>query len=206
MKTDFVRIWKMCDCGCGCDFLICDFTLLFLGCFLEKVLKKQPRRSATFVIRCIVGLAFDAIEYGILTATEDDIDYDRFKYIFIVYSVFVVFILLTFWCTDKEVFIFIFALFFKCISLSVAISIFTTTSTFEWETIETSFTTIDSERDFFTALLIFVSFADIWLNIGFLILKVGFVCIMTIDSKKGCDCDEFEKLMWRPIERVGVND
>lgn len=52
---------------------------------------------------------------------------------------FVLFILLTFWCTDKEVFIFIFALFFKCISLSVAIAKFTTTLTFEWESIETIF-------------------------------------------------------------------
>lgn len=32
-----------------------------------------------------MGLQFDAVEYGILKATADDIDYDRFRDIFIVY-------------------------------------------------------------------------------------------------------------------------
>lgn len=119
---------------------------------------------------------------------------------------FVLFILLTFWCTDKEVFIFIFALFFKCISLSVAIAKFTTTLTFEWESIETIFYNHWFwERPFYGLAHICI-FCRYLVKHCFFILKVGFVCIMTIDSKKGCDCDEFEKLIWRPIGRVGVND
>lgn len=139
----------MCDCECDCDFLICDFTLLFIRCFSEKVLDKQLSTNLIFVIRCFLGLVFDAIEFGILTATADNIDYDRFKDIFIVFSLFNIVILILF-LLKKKVYIFIFALFFKCISLSVAISIFTTSSQFEWETIEASFTTIDSAEDFFS--------------------------------------------------------
>lgn len=194
----------MCDCGCGCDFLICDLTFLFIRLFLEQLLGKQPSTSAIIVIRCYLGLVFDAIEYGILTATADNIDYDRFEDIFIVYGVFAVFILFSFLCT-MEVFIFIFALFFKCISLSVAISIFTTTSDFEWGTIETSFTTIDSAGDFFTALLIFVSFADICLSIVALFLRIMYFCILMIDSRKGC-CNRFWKVMCKPAGQVGVDD
>lgn len=166
----------------------------------RKLNMEDPNTSLVFLIRCIIGLQFDAVEYGILTATADDIDYDRFRDIFIVYSVFVASIIVTFLCS-KEVYIFIFALFFKCISLSVAFSIFTTTSHFEWETIET----IDSAEDFFTALLIFVSFADICLNIAILILKMMFICCKTVLSKKGC-CDKFWDLMCTPAGQVGVND
>lgn len=98
---------------------------------------------------------------------------------------FVLFILLTFWCTDKEVFIFIFALFFKCISLSVAIAKFTTTLTFEWESIETIFYNHWFwERPFYGRAHICI-FCRYLVKHCFFILKVGFVCIMTIDSKKG---------------------
>lgn len=116
------------------------------------------------------------------------------------------FILLIFWCIDKEVFIFIFVLFFKCILLLVVIVKFIMILIFEWELIELFFIIIDFERDIFMVLFIFVFFVDIWLNIGFFIFKVGFVCIMMIDSKKGCDCDEFEKFIWRFVGCVGVND
>lgn len=202
-QTLFVRILKMSDCGCGCDCLICDLTFLFIRFFFEKCLEKQPSTSAIFVIRCYLGLVFDAIEYGILTATADNIDYDRFEDIFIVYVLFAVFILLSFLCT-LEVFIFICALFFKCISLSVAISIFTTTLEFEWDSIETKFTTIDSAGDFFTALLIFVSFADICLNIIALFLKIMYFCILMFDSKK-C-CDKFWNVICKSAWQVGVDN
>lgn len=194
----------MCDCGCGCDFLICDFTFLFIRIFSEKILDKNPRTSIIFVIRCLFGLLFDAIEYAILIFTADNIDYYRFKVIFIVFSVFVVFIFLS-TCCKKEVFVFIFTLFFKCITLSVAISIFTTTSKFEWETIETSVTTIDSAEDFFTALLITVSFTDICFIIINLILKVGYIGFYMIGSEKGC-CETFGELMCKPAGQVGLID
>lgn len=196
----------MCDCGCDCDFLICDFTFLFIRCISEKKCDNKPSTNAIFVIRCLVGLLFDAIEYGILTATADNIKYDRFKDIFIVYGVFVAIILFTFLCTDKEVYIFIAALFFKCISLSVAFSIFTTTSHFEWETIETSFTTIGSVGDFFTALLIFVSFADICLSIGALILKFGFICLLSALSGEKEWSKAFCDLMCKSEGEVGVGN
>lgn len=128
----------MCDCECDCDFLICDFTLLFIRCFSEKCLDKQLSTNLIFVIRCFLGLVFDAIEFGVLTATVDNIDCDRFKDIFIVFSLFNIVILILF-LLKKKVYIFIVALFFKCISLSVAIAKFTTTLTFEWESIETIF-------------------------------------------------------------------
>lgn len=200
----FIRLWKMCDCGCDCDVLVCDFTLLFFRYFLEKILDKQPNLNRIFFIRCVVGLLFDAIEYAILTATADNIDYNRFQFIFFMYSVFIVMLGIFLLC-KKEVYIFIFALFFKCISLSVAISIFTTTSHFEWETIETSFTTIDSAEDFFTAMLIFVSFVDICLNIAALIYKFLCFCVKMEKGKEKC-CETFCGLMCKRVNRVGVID
>lgn len=194
----------MCDCECDCDFLICDFTLLFIRCFSEKVLDKQLSTNLIFVIRCFLGLVFDAIEFGILTATADNIDYDRFKDIFIVFLLFDIVILILF-LLKKKVYIFIVALFFKCISLSVAISIFTTSSQFEWETIEASFTTIDSAEDFFTAMLIFVSFSDICLNIAALIFKFLCFCVKMDKGKEQC-CKTFRELMCKPGGQVGVND
>lgn len=179
----------MSNCGCDCDFLICDFTILFIRCFSVKILEKQPSTNVIFVIRCFLGLVFDAIEFGILTATADNIDYDRFKYIFIVHAIFVEGILVIF-CCKKEVFIFIFALCFNCISLSVAISIFTTTSQFEWKTIETSFRSIESIEDFFTTFLIFVSFVDICLNIAILIFKCLCFCVKMDKGKEKC-CETF---------------
>lgn len=69
----------MCDCGCDCEVLVCDFTLLFFRFLSEKILDKQPNVNVIFFIRCVVGLVFDAIEFGILTATADNINYDRFE-------------------------------------------------------------------------------------------------------------------------------
>lgn len=182
----------MCDCGCA--FLICDFTFLFFKCLSEMILGKQPNLSIIFLIRCFIGLVFDVTEYGILTATADDIDHDRFKTIFIVYAVFIVVISELLFLFNKEAFLFFFEVFFKCISLSVAISIFTTTSHFEWDTIETSFVSIDSAEDFFTAMLIFVSFVDICLNLGVLGLKKLFIFLKTVGSEKNC-CEAFSELV-----------
>lgn len=110
-------------------------------CFSDTVLEKKNKHyipSITFVIRCLVGLVLDSIDYGIIVFTADNIDV-----IFIVYSVFIV---LIFVCIlwKKEGFIFILTLCFKYITLLTAISIFTTTSNFEWETIKTSVTTVGS--------------------------------------------------------------
>lgn len=53
--------------------------------------------SITFIIRCLVGLVLDSIDYGIIVFTADNIDV-----IFIVYSVFIVLILFVS-CEKKKV-------------------------------------------------------------------------------------------------------
>lgn len=194
----------MSDCGCGCDFLICDITFLLIRLLLEQLIGEQPSTSAIFVIRCYLGLVFDAIEYGILTATADNIDYDRFEDIFIVYGIFTMFVPVSFVCT-LEVFFFIYSLFFKCISLSVAFSIFTTTSNFEWNSIVINFITIDSAGDFFTALLILVSFADICLTILALFIRILVFCLLIYPGEERC-CDRFWEVMCKPAGQVGVDD
>lgn len=70
--------------------------------------------------------------------------------------------------------------FFMCgISLSVAICIFTTSSDFEWKTIETHFANIDSVKNFFLAFVVLVSFVDICLSITVLVLQfLKIICVM----------------------------
>ena len=60
---------------------------------------------------------------------------------------------------------------FKSITLWLAICIFTTNTSFKWDEIENHFTSIDSARDFFLAMILFISFSDICLDIAVLSLK-----------------------------------
>lgn len=122
----FVIILKMYRNQCSGDFLIYDFTFLLLRWSSKKIIGNEPNTSVIFIIRCFLGLVFDATEYGILTATVDNIHYDCFKFIFIVYSIFVVFLFVNILCGLEVIFSFFFSLYFKSLRLSVAIFIYET--------------------------------------------------------------------------------
>lgn len=194
----------MCDCTCmgNCDLLLCDITMMAIRFLVEKILDgRQLKKNFSFLIRCYIGFVFDSIEYGILTATAaDSIDYGRFETIFIAYGIYLAVISL-FCCCSMEIFIFIFVLVFKGISLWMALLIFTTTNNFEWEVVETYFTTIDSTADFFLAMVIFVSFVDICLNMIVLLLKFAYIICKVCMSSRKCE-DELTELLCSPHDKA----
>lgn len=194
----------MCDCTDtgDCDLLLCDITLMVIRFLVEKIQDgRQLKKNLSFLIRCYIGVVFDSIEYGILKATAaDSIDYGRFETIFIAYGIYLAVVSL-FWCCSMEIFIFIFVLAFKGISLWMALSIFTTTNNFEWEVVETYFTTIDSAGDFFLAMVIFVSFVDICLNISVLLLKFAYIIWKVCISSRKCE-DELSELLCSPHDEI----
>lgn len=195
----------MCHC-CPCmedsDWLLCDITLIVLRFLFEKhVDGRLSKESDIFLIRCFIGIVFDSIEYGILTATAaDSIDYGRFDSIFIAYGIFFAVVFL-FCCYSKEIFIFIFFVAFKGISLWMALTIFTTSNEFAWEVVETNFKTIDSLADFFLAMVIFVSFVDICLNIIVLLLKFVYIVYRVNDTSRTCG-EELSELLCSPHDEA----
>lgn len=164
-----------CDC-CNCVLENGDILIMLLKCFVGK----KDKMNKSFLVRCYIGLLFDLTEYGILKGTASQINDDGFTAIFVFYGMFTA--LVTFLHLKKEkkdVYMFFYVWFFKCISLSVAICIFTTSSDFEWKTIETHFANIDSAKNFFLAFVVLVSFVDICLSITVLVLQfLKIICVM----------------------------
>lgn len=166
------------NCDWECDCLIFDVTMLFLRFIPEKFLRKKLNKNFNFLFRCYIGFTFDGIEYGILTATADDIDYGRFEAVFIVMGIFLG-IITVLCCFNYNIYIFLAVLVFKSISLTIALFIFTTMGS-DWDKIERLFEEIDSAGDFFLAVVTFISFVDICLIIGTLAFKIlaTFCCIV----------------------------
>lgn len=92
---------------------------------------------------------------------------------------------------------FIFMMFFKCTSLSVAIMIFRASSDFEWGTINKQLSSADFS-DTLLATLIIVSFVDIWLNLGVMILQLIKIMCVVLQGK-----DTFCALFVKSFDRFG---
>lgn len=177
-------------CVCCCDFLVhCDILMLILGCFIKNIHKD-------FLIRCYVGFAFDVIEYVILRLTVTKVDNEQFVELFAVFSVFILFISI-YRCFKENVYMFIFMMFFKCTSLSVAIMIFRASSDFEWGTINKQLSSADFS-DTFLATVIIVSFVDIWLNLGVMILQLIKIMCVVLQGR-----DTFCTLFVKSFDRFG---
>lgn len=177
-------------CVCCCDILVyCDILMLILGRFVKNIHKD-------FLIRCYIGFAFDVIEYVILRLTVTKLDNEQFVEIFAVYTVFVLFISI-YRCFKENVYMFIFMMIFKCISLSVAILIFRASSDFEWRAINKQLSSADFS-DTLLATVIVVSFVDIWLNLGVMILQLIKIMCVVLQGR-----DTFSALFVRSFDRFG---
>lgn len=177
-------------CDCCCDILAhCDILMLILRCCVENIHKN-------FLIRCYIGLAFDLIEYVILLCTERQVDNEQFKELFTVYTVFMLFISM-YRYFKQTVYMFIFMMTFKCMSISVAIMIFRTSSDFEWQTITNQLSSGDFS-DILLAIVIIVSFVDVWLNLGAMILQCFKIMCVVLQGN-----DTFHKLLVRSFDRFG---
>lgn len=177
-------------CVCCCDNLVhCDILMLILGWFIKNIHKD-------FLIRCYVGFAFDVIEYVILRLTVTKVDNEQFVELFAVFSVFILFISI-YRCFKENVHMFIFMMFFKCTSLSVAIMIFRASSDFEWGTINKQLSSADFS-DTLLATVIIVSFVDIWLNLGVMILQLIKIMCVVLQGK-----DTFCALFVKSFDRFG---
>lgn len=177
-------------CVCCCDNLVhCDILMLILGWFIKTIHKD-------FLIRCYVGFAFDVIEYVILRLTVTKVDNEQFVELFAVFSVFILFISI-YRCFKENVYMFIFMMFFKCTSLSVAIMIFRASSDFEWGTINKQFSSADFS-DTLLATVIIVSFVDIWLNLGVMILQLIKIMCVVLQGR-----DTFCALFVKSFDRFG---
>jgi hypothetical protein len=141
-------------------------------CIVDKCLDKKLNKNFNFLFRCYIGFTFDGIEYGILTATADNINYQRFEAIFIVMGFFIGIITVLCCCCNTNIYIVLTGFIFKTISLIIALFIFTTSMSFSWDNVERMFLEIDSAGDFFLAMITFISFLDICLVIATLIFKV----------------------------------
>lgn len=177
-------------CVCCCDILVhCDILMLILGWFIKNIHKD-------FLIRCYVGFAFDVIEYVILRLTVTKVDNEQFVGLFAVFSVFILFISI-YRCFKENVYMFIFMMFFKCTSLSVAIMIFRASSDFEWGTINKQLSSADFS-DTLLATVIIVSFVDIWLNLGVMILQLIKIMCVVLQGR-----DTFCALFVKSFDRFG---
>ena len=154
----------------NCDVLLFDVTMFIIRLLFERCKNKKLTRNFNFLLRCWIGFALDGIEYLILESMEDNINYQLFKYIFFIYGGFLAYVTLSF-CCSGELYMFLCSIVYKSITLWLAISIFTTNTSFKWDEIENHFTSIDSARDFFIAMIVFISFSDICLDIVVLCLK-----------------------------------
>lgn len=125
------------DIGC-CDCALenTDILMMFLRCLLEN----NKYISKVFLARCYIGNIFDLSKDGILKGTASQIN-DDFTSIMSFME-----------CS-------------LCISVSVTIFIFTKSSDYEWKTIETHFSNIDSVGKCFLAFVVLVSFVNICLSI-----------------------------------------
>lgn len=187
----------MCTCCCDCCFGNCDILMMILRCCLKKMCTR-------FLTRCYIGFVFDLIEYGILTATAKEMNNDRFVGIFVLYGMFIALITVCN-CCDYTVYKFPCVFFFKGISLSVALSIFTTSSDFEWNTITTHFKNIDSFGSLLLALVIFVSFVDICISITILIINT--VKIVYVTRKKNYRIFEAILMLFtEPFDQISENN
>lgn len=188
----------MCSSDCDCDLLVCDIAVVVLKFATEFFLDKEFNKNFNFLFRCYIGFTFDGIEYGILTATTDDIDYGQFESIFTMMVIFIG-IITIFCCCSHGVYLFLAALVFKSISLSIALNIFTTTTHFNWDAVEDLFEEIETAGDFFLAIVTFISFVDICLIIGTVALK-ALVIFIFIFSKK--DCSEFSEVICKDDDKL----
>jgi hypothetical protein len=162
------------NCNWDCDFLIFDVTMLFLRFIADTFLRKRLNTNFNFLFRCYIGFTFDSIEYGILSATAHNIDYERFEVIFIVMGIFTGIVTLL-CCFNHNIYIFLAVLVFKGISLTMALFIFTTMGS-DWDSIERMFKDMDSAGDFFLAVVTFISFVDVCVIIG----NLGFKVLATV--------------------------
>lgn len=177
-------------CVCCCDILVhMDILMLILGCFVKNIHKD-------FLIRCYIGFAFDVIEYVVLRLTVNQLDSEQFVEIFAVYTVFISFISI-YRCFKENVYMFILMMLFKCISLSVAIMIFRASSDFEWRTINKQLSSANF-ADTLLAMVIIVSFVDIWLNLGVMILQLIKIMCVVLQGR-----DTFCALFVRSFDRFG---
>lgn len=178
-------------CVCCCDILVhCDILMVVLRCFVENIHKD-------FLIRCYIGFAFDIIEYVTLLLTVSQVNNGEFVAIFTVYTVFILFISI-YRCFREHVYMFIPMMTFKCISLSAAIMIFRASSDFEWQTINNQLSSGDFS-DTLQAVVIIVSFVDIWLNLGVIILQLIRIMYVVLQGK-----DKFSKLLFRRYDHFGI--
>jgi hypothetical protein len=166
-------------CGCDCDLLVFDIGVLILRCIIKKCSGKTHNKNCTFLLRCYIGIALDAVEFGVLCETSDDINYEIFRNLWIAYGVF--FFIITIFCAySNEVYLFFANLTFKVISLCMALYIFRTANP-DWN-IFNQFERMDTFKNVIIGILAYIACFDVLMNTMAVLLKILLIPLLCLET------------------------
>lgn len=181
---------------CSDDDCASDILLMMLRCIVDQ--------NKKFLVRFIAGAVLDGFEclYFVFQTNYKDVN------IYLIILMAILYIILFGFVgirsrRKKVVYKFNYLLFFKLISLGVAIVIFYATSGFDWNTfteLYTHFADLKFEEMFLTVMNI-VSLVDIILNFSFLMLMI-FKLHKAVKNEKGT----YRKLFFKSYEDLGKSD